>query len=456
MIDFLRQFPVEEGHRLSAGDCHIRTEVIAAGADGDTAGYRPDNSVIVVGVLRYIIEAAAGSFRGTCRPPLEGDRLGTGHGSVRAEGGGAGAVGHAVGCRPEHRVIVPGALVHIRKRIAAGGLRRTVSAPEEGHHLSPGYRIARAEGGDAGAVGHAVGCRPEHRVAVVVALMDVGERVGHLFRALLEGDSDLYIGARHGEGVPVIARAGQFHLISFGVGDGESVKLVVRVRSDCEGHSGALVCRYEAAGYRTVCRVLYGDAVSGRTAAATASGRRIGFDGRFDKLIVKFACDCLYICLIVFRVRKSAAGEVPLSDAGGIEVVRADEFSQSRDGSEREIPGRQSAEFGENKLVAAHKHICRDHTGTGDVQGFQRRQILQGGQVGDALVAAEVQIGDAGEEIQLRQVVIADALIGQIECPDAVVIGGQGVIAGIKGCFSSSVSSPSMFLTSVRKSRTAS
>ena len=34
MIDFLRQFPVEEGHRLSAGDYHIRTEAIAAGADG--------------------------------------------------------------------------------------------------------------------------------------------------------------------------------------------------------------------------------------------------------------------------------------------------------------------------------------------------------------------------------------------------------------------------------------
>ena len=71
--------------------------------------------------------------------------------------------------------------------------------------------------------------------------MDVGERVGHLFRALLEGDSDLYIGARHGEGVPVIARAGQFHLISFGVGDGERVKFVVLIRPHRDSDDIALV-----------------------------------------------------------------------------------------------------------------------------------------------------------------------------------------------------------------------
>ena len=173
--------PVQEGHGLGTGDDLVRAEIVPSGAVGDTVGHGPGHSIGIVGVGSHIVKAGAGHHRGTGSPPLEGDSLSTGHIHVGAERGGAGAVGHAVGHSPQHRVIVVVAGAHIGKGVGTGGLGGAMSSPQEGHHLSTGDGHIGAEGGGAGAIGHAVLDRPQHGVIIVVTLIDISEGVSWFF-----------------------------------------------------------------------------------------------------------------------------------------------------------------------------------------------------------------------------------------------------------------------------------
>ena len=160
--------PVEECDDLRTGTISVGTERAVGSAGGNSVLHSPQHRVSVVGVSRHVGERIHALGRGRLlSAPQEGDDLGPGAGSVRAEGGGGGAGGDAVLHGPQHRIIVVSVSLHIGKGVhAALGSRRPGSPPQEGDDLSPGAGGIGAERGGSGAGGDALAHGPDHGVSV--------------------------------------------------------------------------------------------------------------------------------------------------------------------------------------------------------------------------------------------------------------------------------------------------
>ena len=101
-----------------------------------------------------------------------------------------------------------------------------MGSPQEGHHLSAGHRDIGTEGGGAGAVGHTVLHRPQHRFVVVVADAHIGEGVCIGLGADDKGHMNVHSGVGHGKGVFTAILGVQFQFISLAVSDGNFTKLI--------------------------------------------------------------------------------------------------------------------------------------------------------------------------------------------------------------------------------------
>ena len=158
---------IHKGHNLRTRAVHIRAERGVAGAHGNALRHGPCHGGGIVGIRRNICKAAVADRRGTRRAVEECHGLRTGADSIRGKGGCAGAAGDTLLHGPQNRVVVVTTGLDIRKRIAAGGLGSARLPPEECHHLRTGAGNIRAKGGGAGAVGNALGHGPLHSVGIV-------------------------------------------------------------------------------------------------------------------------------------------------------------------------------------------------------------------------------------------------------------------------------------------------
>ena len=113
-------------------------------------------------------------------------------------------------------------------REVAGALRlgRTGCTPQEGHDLGAGAGGVGAEVSVIRARGDTLLRRPLHRVVEVVVGLDVHEVVQHGV-VVHEGDLDLDLARRHGEGVLAIF-LGELELLAVLVQNGQSFQ-----RSPC-------------------------------------------------------------------------------------------------------------------------------------------------------------------------------------------------------------------------------
>ena len=101
----------------------------------------------------------------------EGDALGSGAVVVGREGRGGGAGGDLLLHGPEDSFIIVRVLLHIREGVGDGGVLLVLEAPEEGDDLGSGDKVAGTERRFTGAVGDPLLHRPEHRLVVVGALL---------------------------------------------------------------------------------------------------------------------------------------------------------------------------------------------------------------------------------------------------------------------------------------------
>ena len=188
----LRVAAVEHAHDLAARACVVRAEGGGARAGGHAVGCRPCNSIGVVGVCRHIREAhrvAHGRCAGCVIQQRDG--LCARARVVRAEGGGARAGGHAVCHCPLHRVGIVGILGHIRERKRrAGHIRLTGQTVQEGDDLGTGAGV----GGGKGGLGHAgrdlrvTEVGPLHGIVELGVCGDVRERKCRNGRDLINGN----------------------------------------------------------------------------------------------------------------------------------------------------------------------------------------------------------------------------------------------------------------------------
>ena len=146
--------PVKERYNLSTRACGIRTECTVVHTGGDAICKRPVNSLGIVGGAADIHEAAVASCGLTVRSPEEGHNLRARNSRIGAEGGSTGAGSDAVLDGPQDCVIVVIARVNVRERILVQHRSRASSrSPQERHNLRTGAGYIRAEGITAGAAG---------------------------------------------------------------------------------------------------------------------------------------------------------------------------------------------------------------------------------------------------------------------------------------------------------------
>ena len=151
----LREVSIEEGHDLASGAGGIRAELVGAGTLGDTVLNRPKDCFVIIGVGFDVGEGIRSGLglRLAVGTPLEGDNLASGTAAVRAESGGADAVGDPLFHGPQDSFVVIGVGIDICEGIICTcRLRLTLGPPEEGDHLGAGAGLVRAEqrGGGAG------------------------------------------------------------------------------------------------------------------------------------------------------------------------------------------------------------------------------------------------------------------------------------------------------------------
>ncbi len=176
---------VQEGHDLAAGAGSVGAEDRFSGARGDSFFNSPQDCVIVVFALGNILEGVCGGCRrrtaaGTVQ---EGHNLRTGAACVGAEGGAAGAGGHALFHCPKNCLIIIFAFLHVLEGIyAAARLGTSGSTVQEGYNLRTGTACVGAEGGAAGAGGHALFHCPKNSVIEIVTLLHVLEGIGNGIR----------------------------------------------------------------------------------------------------------------------------------------------------------------------------------------------------------------------------------------------------------------------------------
>lgn len=161
--------PVKERYNLSTRARGIRVKCTVIHTGGDAICKRPVNSLGIVGVAADIHEAAVASCGLTVRSPEEGHDLRACDGRVGAEGLGARAVGDAVLDGPQDCVIVVIARVNVRERILVQHRCRASSrSPQERHNLRTGAGYIRAEGITAGAAGDTLVDSPLHSIVVML------------------------------------------------------------------------------------------------------------------------------------------------------------------------------------------------------------------------------------------------------------------------------------------------
>lgn len=201
---------IHKGHDLRTGAVHIRAKRGIAGAHSHALRHGPRHGVSIIGVRRDVREAAAADRRRTGCAVQEGYGLSTSAGSIRGKGSRAGATGDTLLHGPQNRVIVVHAAVHVGERVRGGHrLRRTGGPPEECHHLRAGAAHVRAEGRGAGALGHAVLHGPQDSIIVVRAGGHVGEHRGlRLGLNLRKGGLDSDLRSGHLKGVLAVALVG--------------------------------------------------------------------------------------------------------------------------------------------------------------------------------------------------------------------------------------------------------
>ena len=178
----LREVSIEEGHDLGSGAGVVRAELCSGGAFGDFLLHRPEDCFVIIGVGFDVGEGIRSGlgFRLAVGAPLEGDDLASGAAAVRAESGGADAVGDPLFHGPQDSFVVIGVRLDVDKRIERQRrLRLTVCPPEEGDHLSPCTGLVRAEqrGGGAGSDLRIVAIGPVDR------LVEEGAGVLHVIKA---------------------------------------------------------------------------------------------------------------------------------------------------------------------------------------------------------------------------------------------------------------------------------
>ena len=161
--------PVKERYNLSTRARGIRIKCTVVHTGGDAIYKRPVNSLGIVGVAADIHEAAVASCGLTVRSPEEGHNLRARNSRIGAEGGSTGAGSDAVLDGPQDCVIVVIARVNVRERILVQHRCRASSrSPQERHNLRTGAGYIRAEGITAGAAGDTLVDSPLHSIVVML------------------------------------------------------------------------------------------------------------------------------------------------------------------------------------------------------------------------------------------------------------------------------------------------
>ncbi len=171
---------IEECHGLSTGDSIGGAERVRSGARGNAVLDGPQHGVIVIGAGLNIRErvAAGRRLRRTGRAPEEGHGLRTGTGVIGAERIRAGARSDTLLHGPEDSIVVVRSRLDVFERIRGSrGLRRAGGAPEERHDLRTGTRVIGAERRGAGPGGHSVLNRPQHSIVIVGAGGYIGKGI---------------------------------------------------------------------------------------------------------------------------------------------------------------------------------------------------------------------------------------------------------------------------------------
>ena len=214
--------PVKERYNLSTRARGIRTECTVVHTGGDAIYKRPVNSLGIVGVAADIHEAAVASCGLTVRSPEEGHNLRARNSRIGAEGGSTGAGSDAVLDGPQDCVIVVIARVNVRERILVQHRCRASSrSPQERHNLRTGAGYIRAEGITAGAAGDTLVDSPLHSIVVIVAEGNIGKR-----QIVASDTGDDYTASEDGIVIVFGGRdgnsAGRSDVSVFGAGDSDA------------------------------------------------------------------------------------------------------------------------------------------------------------------------------------------------------------------------------------------
>ena len=249
---------------LCAG-CVILRVQLAVGAVHDAVGNRPLHCVYSVAAyacsIGEVIQRTARGRR-TGIAVQHGDELLTGDVYFRV-----GAIGHAVGLRPLHALLVP--------RRAAGGVLACV-ASENGHqHTASGGRI-RGERIAAGAVHQTLVGDVCNRIRKPVRLIYIRKCFsGRLLCDFYEYRRNRYLACGHGKCIFAVALIGDADGAALGIGNGQLVKLIAVIGLDRNRDRAALGGVLRADSDRAVLGCARrGDGIAGLAAAALDDGRR--------------------------------------------------------------------------------------------------------------------------------------------------------------------------------------
>ncbi len=135
----------------------------------DILFHRPQDCIVVIGILRHICKRICGCGRGfSCRTPQEGHALAAGHGIAGAEGCWRSTLHDTFFHCPQDCLMIIGICGNVGKGTICGGrFGRAHCSPKEGDRLRTGANFVRAECGACCATCDAFFNCPQHCVMII-------------------------------------------------------------------------------------------------------------------------------------------------------------------------------------------------------------------------------------------------------------------------------------------------